>query len=66
VPESRNFGGSAAADGWEDGDLVAVVELGEIAGERLLAVHPHARGAEHVCEVGTVRRAQVVEQCAQQ
>ncbi len=55
----------AAADGWEDGDLVAVVELGEVAGDGFVAVHPDARGVEHVGEVGAVRRAQVVEQRAE-
>jgi hypothetical protein len=56
---------SAAADGWEDGDLVAVVELGEVAGKGFVAVDPDARGVEHGGEVGTVRRAQVVEERAE-
>ena len=60
------FGWLAAADGWEDGDLVAVAQLGEVAGERLVTVDPDARGVEHGGEVGTVGRAQVVEQRAQQ
>ena len=55
----------AAADGWEDGDLVAVVELGEVAGDGFVAVDPDARGVEHGGEVGTVRRAQVVEERAE-
>ncbi len=53
---------SAAADRWEDGDLVAVAELGEVAGERLVAVHPDARGVQDGGELRAVRRAQVVEQ----
>src|SRR5881409_539396 len=56
---------SAAADGGEDGDLVAVVKDGGVAGERFVAVDPHARGVEHGRELGPVRRAQVVEQRAE-
>jgi hypothetical protein len=41
------------------------VELGEVAGDGFVAVHPDARGVEHAGEVGTVRRAQVVEQRAE-
>jgi hypothetical protein len=41
------------------------VELGEVAVEGFVAVHPDARGVEHAGEVGTVRRAQIVEQRAQ-
>jgi hypothetical protein len=41
------------------------VELGEIAGEGFVTVDPDARGVEHGGEVGTVRRAQVVEQRAE-
>jgi len=55
----------AAADGGEDGDLVAVVERGEVAGEGFVTVHPDARGGQHVREVGAVGRAQVVEQRAE-
>jgi hypothetical protein len=56
---------TASADGGEDGDLVAVVQLGEIAGEGFVAVDPDARVVEHGGEVGAVRRAEVVEQCAE-
>ena len=38
------------------------MELGEVTGERFVAVDPHACGVEDAGEVGTVRRAQVVEQ----
>ena len=41
------------------------MELGEVTGEGLVAVHPDARGVEHTGEVGTVRRAQVVEERAE-
>ena len=56
---------SAAADGGQHGDLVAVVELGEVAGEGLVTVDPDARVVEHLCELGAVRRSQVGEQCAE-
>jgi hypothetical protein len=57
--------GSAAADGWEDGDLVAIVELGEVTRDGFVAVHPDARGVEDARELGAVRRAQVVEERAE-
>jgi hypothetical protein len=41
------------------------VELGEVTGDGFVAVHPDACGVEHAGEVGTVRRAQVVEQRAE-
>ncbi len=41
------------------------MELGEVAGDGFVAVHPDARGVEHAGEVGPVRRAQVVEQRAE-
>jgi hypothetical protein len=55
----------SAAYGREDGELVAVVKDGGVAGEGIVAVDPHARGVEHAGELGTVRRAQVVEQRAE-
>ena len=48
---------AAAADGWEDGDFVVVVQLGGVAVEGLVAVDPDARGVEHGGELLAVRRA---------
>ena len=66
VPESRKFGrGLSAADGREDRDLVAVVEVGEVAGDGFVAVHPDTRAVEDGGELRAVRRAQVLEQRAE-
>ena len=59
------FAGSSPAHGGEHRDLVAVVEDGGVAGERFVAVDPHARGVEDTGELGAVGRAQVVEQRAE-
>jgi hypothetical protein len=50
-------GSHAAADGRKDGDLVAVMELGEVAGDGVVAVDPHAGILEHGRELGAVGAA---------
>jgi hypothetical protein len=58
--------GSAAADGREHRDLVAVVEDGGVAGDGLVAVDPDACGVEHRGELGAVARAGMGEEVAEQ
>ena len=53
---------SAAADGWEDGDLVTVAEKGGVAVERFVAVDPDPCSGEDGGELRPVAGAQVVEQ----
>ena len=54
VVRARLPQGSAAADGWEHGDLVTVGQRSARSFERLVAVHPHPRALEHGREGGPV------------
>ena len=55
----------AAADGWEDGDFVVVVQLGGVAVVGLVAVDPDTRAFEHGDELLAVARRRVLEQFAE-
>ena len=54
-----------AADGWEHGDFVVVVQLGGIAVVGLVAVDPDTRAFEHGDELLAVARGRVLEQFAE-